>query len=123
MSEIVGGKVEFNPKNDIHGPLCVGLALENTGPASGSRAVIFGDADFASNRLLQVQGNADLLVNSVNWLAGQEQMISIRPKSFDFAVVTIDKEAAMRVFLLTTVVSPLFVVLIGGAVWFWRRRV
>ncbi|MFZ2956365.1 MAG: GldG family protein [Candidatus Ozemobacteraceae bacterium] len=123
MSDIVGGKVEFNPQRDIHGPLTVGITLENTGAASGSRAVIFGDADFASNKLLQVQGNADLIVNSINWLAGQEQMISIRPKSFDFATVTLDKEAANRVFIMTTFVSPLLVILFGGAVWYWRRRV
>ncbi len=39
-----------------------------------------GDSDFASNGWLGIPGNRDLFMNAVNWLAQQENMISIRPK-------------------------------------------
>jgi ABC-type uncharacterized transport system involved in gliding motility auxiliary subunit len=126
MEELYGGNTQFNANTDVRGPVTVGVAFEGTGLASGSRAVFFGDADFASNMLIQVQGNADLVVNTVNWLAGQEQNISIRPKTLDFAQVDIeklDREAQTRILLMTVVVAPLFVVFVGGLVWFTRRRI
>ncbi|MBF0545744.1 MAG: Gldg family protein [Candidatus Riflebacteria bacterium] len=122
-NEVMSGKIEFTQGKDARGPLNLGLAIEGTGNASGSRAVILGDADFASNKLLQVQGNSDLIVNAINWLAGQEQMISIRPKTLDFGTVTIDRDSGNFILILTMLVSPMVIFLIGGAVWWTRRRV
>ncbi len=120
-----GGRVTlaFDPQNDVRGPFTLGVALEGKGVASGTRAVLFGDADFASNVLLQVQGNGDLLMNAFNWLAGQEEMISIRPKSVEFSPVILDQDAANRILIICVVVAPLLVLLIGGGVWWSRRRV
>jgi len=123
QNDVMAGRIEFAPGTDVRGPLNLGLALEGTNQATGTRAVILGDADFASNMLLQVQGNSDLIINTVNWLAGQEQMISIRPKAMDFAAITMDAEAANRVFMLCVIVMPLLVCMVGGAVWMTRRRV
>lgn len=119
------GKLEFDAKIDIRGPINVGVALEGQGNASGSRAVVFGDTDFATNMLLQVQGNSDLMVNSVNWLAGQEQLISIHPKQLEFSQLDMekmDREAVQRILIRTVIASPLAVIMIGGLVWFFRRR-
>ena len=49
-------------------------------PKPESRLVVIGDSDFASNRWLGIAGNRDLFLNAVNWLAQQENLISIRPK-------------------------------------------
>lgn len=120
-----GGRVTlaFDPENDVRGPFTLGVALEGKGVASGTRAVMFGDADFASNILLQVQGNGDLLMNAFNWLAGQVEMISIRPKSVEFSPVILDQDAANRILIICVVVAPLLVLLVGGGVWWSRRRV
>jgi len=126
MEEVLAGNLDFTNGIDARGPFNLAVALEGQENASGSRAVIFGDSDFASNLLLQVQGNADLMVNTVNWLAGQEQLISIRPKTLEFGQINLDKldkEAINRIFILCVIVSPLIIVLVGGAVWFARRRV
>ena len=42
--------------------------------------VVIGDSDFAANSVLGVQGNRDLFLNTVNWLAQQENLIAIRPR-------------------------------------------
>ncbi len=44
------------------------------------RIVVFGDSDFVTNGYLGIPGNRDLFLNSVNWLAQQENLISIRPR-------------------------------------------
>ena len=122
-SAVLQGQIQFDQNTDVRGPLNLGLALEGKGTASGSRVVVFGDADFATNSLLQVQGNADLVVNTINWLAGQEQLISIRPKQIEFAQIILDAEASQRILIICVIVSPLLVMLLGGAVWWMRRRV
>jgi hypothetical protein len=121
MEDLTAGKKAFDPQTDVRGPFKLGLAAEGKGIASGSRAVFLGDSDFSSNSLLQVQGNADLIINTVNWLAGQEQMISIRPRPLDFATVTLDKDDATRILVMCVVASPLLIVLLGGIVWMTRR--
>ena len=41
---------------------------------------VFGDSDFVTNGYLGIPGNRDLFLNTVNWLAQQENLISIRPR-------------------------------------------
>ena len=45
-----------------------------------TRIVVFGDSDFVANGYLGIPGNRDLFLNTVNWLAQQENLISIRPR-------------------------------------------
>ena len=93
--------VEFNEGEDHQGPLTVAVAinqrdpvpsfaggqppptptpvLEGGEPEQKGRLVVLGDADFAANGILrQLPTNLDLVINSVNWLAEEEELISIR---------------------------------------------
>jgi ABC-type uncharacterized transport system involved in gliding motility auxiliary subunit len=85
------------------------------------RVAAFGDADFASNQLLAFQGNQDLVLNTVAWLAEDPDLISIRPKEPDDQRMFIT-EAQQRLMWLTAIflLPGLFVVL-GISAW-WRRR-
>ena len=56
-----------------------------------TRIVAIGDSDFASNGWLGIPGNRDLFMNSVNWLAQQENMISIRPRDPEDRRITRDR--------------------------------
>src|SRR6185436_6928778 len=50
----------------------------NDAPKPETRVVVFGDSDFVTNGYLGIPGNRDLFLNSVNWLAQQENLISIQ---------------------------------------------
>jgi hypothetical protein len=50
---------------DIIGPVPLSAAAENY--ISGSRLVVFGDSDFASDAFFNQYGNEDLLVNAIDW--------------------------------------------------------
>ncbi len=113
----------YDEKNDTRGKMVLGAAIENTEVASGSKMIIFGDSDFASNYLLANSGHKDLLVNSVNWLTDQEQLISIRPKELETPRILLDKDSANRIFTLSVIISPLAVIIFGGIVFLIRRRV
>ena len=38
--------------------------------------MVIGDSDFAANFALGIQGNRDLFMNALNWLAQQENLIA-----------------------------------------------
>jgi len=42
--------------------------------------VVTGSSSWAANRFLRFNGNSDLALNAVNWLASDEDLISIRPR-------------------------------------------
>ncbi len=118
--------VEFNEGVDLPGPLSVAAALEL--PAAdedgagrrGGRLVVVGDSDFAANSHFPQQGNGNLFLNAVNWLSGDESLISI-----DRAVSgpeTVDLTWAESRFILVVVVLGYPLALLGLGLNHWRRR-
>ena len=86
-----------------------------------ARIVVYGTSNFASNQFLNLQGNRDLFLNTVSWLAEQEDQISIRPKETKSTPVFLTAQQGWLVFLLPVVVLPA-IVLAGGVVAAVRRR-
>ena len=83
--------------------------------------MVFGTATLAANQGLNLQGNRDLFLNTVSWLAEEEDQISIRPKETRQTPVFLNANQAQAVFLLPVVVLP-GLVLVGGIVAVVRRR-
>lgn len=90
-------------------------------PKRQTRVVVFGDSDFAANAALGVSGNRDLFLNTVNWLAQQENLISIRPREAEDRRVTLTAERQRLTFYLSVLIIPGLVIAAGIATW-WRRR-
>ena len=90
-------------------------------PKPETRVVVFGDSDFASNSGLGIQGNRDLFMNSVNWLAQQENLIAIRPRDPQDRRITLTGDQQRRIFWLTVLIIPGLILLAGVQTW-WRRR-
>ena len=86
-----------------------------------TRIVAIGDSDFASNSYVGVAGNRDLFLNTVNWLAQQENLISVRPRDPQDRRVNLTAGQDRFIFLLTVLIIPGFV-LLGGIQTWWRRR-
>ena len=86
-----------------------------------TRVVVYGDSDFPANGNLAVQGNENLFLNTVNWLAQQDSLISIRPKQPDDRRVTLTQEQLWSVMLFSVIFLPGVVVATGFYTW-WRRR-
>lgn len=92
-----------------------------TGQAPETRLAVVGDSDFASNSALGIAGNRDLFLNIVNWLAQQENLISIRARQPDDRRITLTAGARRGFFLLSIFIIP-GIVLITGVYNWWRRR-
>jgi ABC-type uncharacterized transport system involved in gliding motility auxiliary subunit len=80
-----------------------------------------GSSGWAANRFLDFNGNGDLALNAVNWLASDEDLISIRPKPQEDRRITMTKSQFNYVLATSQFVLPLIVVVAGVAVW-WKRR-
>jgi hypothetical protein len=105
---------------DVKGPLNLGYAISNKD--NKPKAVILGGSTFVLDEDIQNQGNKDFALNSIGWLQEQKDQITIRPRQGDaFQQAMITPSQANTIFLVTIVFLPLLFLVIGGLIW-WRRR-
>jgi len=62
---------------DLKGPLIVAAVARR----SDKPLVVYGTSNIAANQFLNIQGNRDFFLNTVSWLAEEEDQISIRPRT------------------------------------------
>lgn len=113
-------KVQKDDK-DVKGPVPLAVAVEGTGGAK-TRAVVVGDADFASNRGLSEAANLYLANGAVNWLLAREALVAIPPKAADQVAVTLSRGDMATLTLVVLLVLPALAIALGLAVWLRRRR-
>jgi ABC-type uncharacterized transport system involved in gliding motility auxiliary subunit len=125
-------------KGDKPGPVVIGAAVAVTvpdaKPASNdpaaaaddetrkpeTRVALIGDSDFAANYALGIQGNRDLFLNTVNWLAQQENLIAIRPRESSDRRVTLTARQQTGIFWLSLLGIPAMALAAG--IYTWTRR-
>jgi ABC-type uncharacterized transport system involved in gliding motility auxiliary subunit len=121
--------IEYNDGQDIKGPLTVAVAVtkkEKSGKPVQEKErrvlVAFGDSDFVMNKYLQ-QGNPDLFMNSLSWLAEEEELISIGPKTQEESpkIERLSGESLRLINSASIFTIPLILIVIGAWVW-WKRR-
>lgn len=121
-TDYASGKVSFDETQDKRGPLTIGLAVEKKADSGKSELVVFGDSDFAKNGFFKNQGNANLFLNTVNYLAEEEDMISIRPKEIDDRRLTMTQADVSALFYLVVIAIPLIVIILGVTIFLRRNR-
>lgn len=87
-----------------------------------ARLVVFGDADFASNQLVNEFRNRDLFVNATNWLLGDVEAIAIRPGQPRASRLQLSSEQFLQIRSLSLFVLPELIAALGVFAWWWRRR-
>ena len=129
---------QLDPEVDLAGPVTIAAAVaagreaareingetapaDTAGDRPETRLVVFGDSDFATNAYFSTSGNGDLFLNAVNWLAQEEDLISIRPKDLEDRRVTLTPRQSRMIFFTSVVLMPLAALILGAAIWFRRR--
>lgn len=122
-SNLSSAEVNVNDPKNKKGPLTIAAAgTYSTGtPNSQGRFEVVGSSMWLSNSFFDFNGNSDLAMNSINWLASDEDLISIRPKAPENRTVTMTRAQMMMVRTVSQFLLPLLVVIIGVVVW-WKRR-
>ena len=109
--------------NNKKGPLTLAAAGSyKTGKEnSEGRFVVVGSSSWPANSFINFNGNGDLALNALNWLASDEDLISIRPKEQENRTVTMTHAQFNWVRLSSQFLLPGALLLAGVSVW-WRRR-
>jgi len=116
-----GGRVALDPAKDTKGPVSIGVVASKKVQEKQARLVVIGDSDFATNADIRQVANADLFFNTINWLAEDEDLISVRPKSPTNRRVTLTQAQQTLLFWFALVLLPGAVILTGGYIW-WKHR-
>lgn len=93
-------------------------------PAAGKkpgRLVVFGDSDFATNQWFDQFRNRDLFLNSVNWLLGEPEAITIRPRKPGASQLALSEPTLRTIRTAALFVLPEAIAVLGVIAW-WRRR-
>jgi ABC-type uncharacterized transport system involved in gliding motility auxiliary subunit len=114
-------KVSFDPKTGEQGPLSLGIAASQKSGAGEARLAVIGNSEFAANPYLNQQKNGDLFYNTISWLAQDENLITIRPKSQTNRRVTLTQGQSSALTWLDLIFLPGIVILSGVYIW-WKRR-
>jgi ABC-type uncharacterized transport system involved in gliding motility auxiliary subunit len=142
--EYKSGKVKLDPGIDLQGPVPVAVVsskeiksansaepkpdasntsetFELPAPAKKAHLVVVGDSDFASNQYFSLYGNGDFFLNTASWLAKEENLISIRPRTRKWSPIILSDTQGNLFPLLGIIVFPGLVMLAGFRIW-WKRR-
>src|SRR5574341_28745 len=132
-TQIVDGRARFEQGRDTQGPLDLAAAVASKAPETAGereggaappawRAVVVGNARFATNGFLNMLGNGDLLTSSINWLAEDEDLIAISPKEASSSPLLLTAGQQRLVFWMPVVLVPGLITVFGVTVWRRRRR-
>lgn len=120
--------VKYDPARDTAGPLSLAVSAERrpesaggTGSSVDARLVVIGNSSFAANQWFGSQRNGDLFLNTINWLAQDENLISIRPKIPTNRRVNLTAAQQRVLSWLSMALLPGIVVLSGILLWLKLR--
>src|SRR5690606_27529458 len=88
-----------------------------------TKLVVASNADFLSYTLIsQEPGNANFLLNTLNWIQYREARISIHPKSLTVARLNINASQQLILAGVVIILIPLIILASGFIVWLRRRH-
>ena len=118
----------FDPE-DLQGPLPLAVAATRelragTDDAAEltARLVVVGTSNFAIDAYFANQGNGNLFLNMVSWLAQDEDLISIRPKQAEDRRILLSQSQLSAVRLVSMFLIPGAALVAGVLVYLNRRR-
>ncbi|MBN2243808.1 MAG: GldG family protein [Acidobacteria bacterium] len=122
-------EVEYTPGRDQEGPLSLAVAVTkeikpatDETPALNARMVVAGTSNFPINAYFSAQGNGNLFLNMISWLAQDDDLISIRPKDPEDRRIVLSQSQLSLIRLLVVFLFPGVALVAGIAVVLNRRR-
>jgi len=125
----VNDEIAYEPENgDTKGPIGIVMALERTiadenNPKKATqRIIVTGDSDFLANSYIGAGANLALGLNMFNWLAGDDDIITIEPRDAPDTQLQLDDTEVMLIGTGYFLVLPAGLILAGVIIWMRRRR-
>lgn len=139
LRTLENGEAHFDPAGDLQGPISVAAAVEGSLQPDAEeedllqeskllkdkkkgRMVVIGDSDFMTNAYINLAGNFDFILSSLQWLAQDERFIAIRPRQPEFKPLLLNKGPRTLLLLICVVLLPLLALFLGGMCVLRRRQ-
>ncbi|MBN2029027.1 GldG family protein [bacterium] len=112
----------FNSSMDLRGPITLGAVVLRDESEKKTRLVVIGDSEFANNLYYSAQGNGNLFMNIISWLAEEEDLIAIRAKEPEDRRLTLTSKQIQWLMYLTVILMPLAALGAGVGIYIKRER-
>ena len=136
---------DYNPEQDLQGPLSLAVAASkevftessvnspddskadsesdsNNNTPIHARLVVTGTSNFAIDAYFSTQGNGNLFMNMVSWLAQDEDLISIRPRPLEDRRILLSQGQLVMLRFFVIFLLPGIALVLGIVVVTRRRR-
>ncbi|MDH5612417.1 MAG: GldG family protein [Gammaproteobacteria bacterium] len=114
---------------DLAGPMPIVIALERTlnenkekSDKASQRIIVAGDSDFLSNSYIGVGANLNLGLGIIDWLNGDDDLISIDIKNAPDTKLQLDDTELLIISFGFFILLPAGLLFIGIFIWFSRRK-
>ncbi|TCV84727.1 ABC-type uncharacterized transport system involved in gliding motility auxiliary subunit [Sulfurirhabdus autotrophica] len=114
--------IAFDKTHDIAGPINIASSFERAVEDKLQRIVVVGSGAFLSNTYLGNGGNLDLGINAINWLAGDDNLITIQPRATIDSSLSLSKLSAGILSVGFLIIIPLALLITGLFIWLRRRK-
>lgn len=130
-NQLESGQAEYNEDREKRGPIPVMAVTttpageetdaEGTKREKYGKMILVGDSDFANNTNINLAGNGDLFLNTVNWLAEEADLIAVRAKGANVSPVILTASQGRAIFWIPVIMVPSAVLMAGIGVYSRRR--
>ena len=115
-------KPRFDKQHDTPGPANIAISMQRHINDRDQRIIVVGNGAFLSNSFAGNGGNVDLGMNMVNWLAGEEHLITLQPRAAKDSNLMLGKMQLNIIAFGFLLGLPLMLAGVGGYIWWKRRR-
>lgn len=121
--ELISLEVSFNEGVDNKGPLGYFAAFENEiSESKSSRIIAFGNSTFVINTYKKFPKNFILFLNSLNWLIGEERLITFNIAGIEEKPIFMSENQIGVIFYFTVIFCPLLLLVIAFALYKRRQK-
>ena len=131
-SEVSGlsEEVVFSAEDgDTAGPVTLAVAIEKTlgdenssSDKAAQRIIVIGDSDFMANSYVGVGANLNLAINMFNWLAGDDDLITVEIKNAPDLQLQLSDTQVLLIGTGFLIAIPLALLVTGTVIWLRRRK-
>ncbi len=110
----------FDKMYDIAGPVTIAAALSRALADREQRIAVIGSGNFLANTYLGNGNNLDFGINLINWLTGEENLVTIQPRATLDSNLALSESMLIMIAVGFLLVLPLVFLASGMFIW-WRR--
>lgn len=111
----------FDKTSDLPGPVNIANAFERSVNDRAQRVVVIGNGHFLSNTFLGNAGNLALGIGLLNWLSGNDRLVTIDSRNVAHEPLTLSPLRLYATAALLFILLPLGFAITGFVRW-WRLR-